>query len=306
MGKRWLICLAIIACASVGAAHAYEFWGVTVGTQTYSGNSQLTFDGLTGSDIGYTVGGYEYTRVDSQWMGPFTAPDPGSAFLISRKCDAQGLFFKADADAAKFVVITTSLQTGVTAPEVGSGTRRYGPGDLKLDCNGNTYGIGLRLSDLTWAVDPATTNPEFRIINPAGGYESIFARDAGTLGRVELNPQWARVGHSSLAQGSDKAHAFYVSGSGALVGEASVNFQPTGLVLGIAPVFSYEVTVPWSSIGLPSSPRTFTASWRPDCGNDILSLQYKDQLAMADFPEPTTWVALVSGLGAMVAMKRRK
>jgi hypothetical protein len=306
MRKRLAICLAAVVVASVGAAHAYEFWGVTVGTESYNGSSQLTFDGLAQSNVQHTVGGYEYTRVDSQWLGPFPAADPGAGYLISRKCDAQGLFFKADAQAAHFMIVTGSLQTGVTAPECGCGTRRYGPGDLKIDVNGLTYGVGLRLSDLTWAVDPATTNPEFRIISATGGYDNIYARDAGTLGKVELNPRWARVGHSALASGSDKAYAFYVSGSGTLAGEASVGFHSTGLALGVAPVYAYEVSVPWSAIGMGSAPQSFTASYRPDCGNDILSAQFDPSLDLASTPEPSTWIGLVSGLTALGVRKAKK
>lgn len=299
------VCLAAVVVASVGAAHAYEFWGVTVGTQSYNGSNQLTFDGLAHSGIQYTVGGYEYTRVDSEWLGPFPAADPGAQYLTSRKCDAQGLFFKAEESAARFVIISGSLQTGATAPDCAMGTRRFGPGDLKIDLNGVTYGVGLRLSNLTWAVDPTTTNANYRLLSANAGYESIYARDAGTLGTVELNPRWARCGNPSLPAGSDKRYAFFVSGSGTLVGNATVGFQSTGLSLGVAPVFAYEVTLPWSAIGLASAPESFNVSYRPDCGNDLLTMQ----VVPGDFvstPEPGTWIALACGLVALGVRRVKK
>ena len=73
MHRVLTVLLALATVASCGAAQAYEFWGVTVGTQSYKDSNQLTFDGLAESDIEYTVGGYEYTRVDSEWLGPFPA-----------------------------------------------------------------------------------------------------------------------------------------------------------------------------------------------------------------------------------------
>jgi hypothetical protein len=305
MHNKTAIFLTALLVLSGGAANAYQFWGVTVGTQTYSGSSQLTFDGLANSNIQYTVGGYEYTRVDSQWLGPFSAADPGAAFLISRKCDAQGLFFKADADAARFVIITGSNQNGVTAPEVGCGSRKYGPGDLKIDVDGVTYGVGLRASNLLWAVDPATTNPEFRLLTPSGGFESIYARDAGTAGRVEVNPRWARTGHSTLAAGSDKAYAFYVAGSGTQTGQASIGFESTGLMLGAVPVYAYQITVPWSAIGMGSTRGVFRASYRPDCGNDILSLQAVPG-ELAATPEPGACLTLAGGCAALGLRRIKK
>ena len=117
-------------CAS---SYAYDFWGVQVGTELYQGNAQLTFDGLTDKNIRYTVGGYKYTRVDGDWKGSFAAPSPGEGFLSAYRSDAQGLFYRADTDAAKFVVVCTSNQNGLPAPDVNAGTRLFGPGDLKID-----------------------------------------------------------------------------------------------------------------------------------------------------------------------------
>ncbi|MGB9620524.1 MAG: hypothetical protein ACPL7K_08945, partial [Armatimonadota bacterium] len=125
--------LILVAFAMLGtAAPAYDFWGVTVGTETYQGSSQLTFDGVAASDVRYVVGGYKYTKVDSAWLGPFPAASPGEGFLASRRSDAQALFFKPDTDAARFMIITGAAQYGLPAPEMGTGTRLFGPGDLMI------------------------------------------------------------------------------------------------------------------------------------------------------------------------------
>lgn len=299
-----LILVSALLTTSAGA-FAYDFWGVTVGTASYDGSDQLTFDGLNSGTIQYAVGGYKYTRVDGQWTGPYAAPSPGEGFMASRRSDAQGVFFQPDAAAARFVIITTSNQTGCGAPEVGTGTRLFGPGDLKIDVDGHTYGIGLRLGDLRWAVDPSTVNPEFRIYGATGGIESIYARDAGTLGDVELDPRWARVGHASLATGSDEAYAFYISGSGTLTGAAAVTFEDTGLNVGGAQVYAYSVSVPWSALGIDPTAAAFTASFRPDCGNDVISGEFLT-LGTNTVPEPGSAAAISTGLiGLLAALRRR-
>ncbi|MDH7603195.1 MAG: PEP-CTERM sorting domain-containing protein [Armatimonadota bacterium] len=283
------------------SAFGYNFWGITVGSEIYDGSAQLTFDGVTNAGVQYAVGGYKYTRVDSSWLGPFPAAAPGEGFLASRRSDAQGLFFKADSDAARFVIITGAAQYGLPAPEVGTGTRLFGPGDLMITTGGKTYGIGLRLSGLLWAVDPSTTNPDYQIWHGAQ-VDSIYARDAGTIGRVELNPRWDRAGHSTLDPNSELASAFFVSGSGTLVGSADVIFEPTGISLGGANVFAYHVSVPWSVLGLDPTNCTFTASWRPDCGNDILKAEFGVAPGVnGAVPEPSAAVGLLTGFGGLLA-----
>lgn len=289
------------------AAFAYDFWGITVGTSVYDGSAQLTFDGVASSGAQYTVDGYKYTRVDGQWFGPFPAAAPGEGFLASRRSDAQGLFFKPDVDAARFVIITGAAQYGLPAPEVGTGSRLFGPGDLMISAGGNTYGIGLRVSDLLWAVDPSTTNPDYQIWH-GGQIDSIYARDAGTVGRVELNPRWCRAGHSTLAPDSEMASAFFVSGSGTLIGSADVRFEQTGISLNGAYVFAYHVAVPWSALGLDPANCTFTASWRPDCGNDIIKAQFSVAPSVASsVPEPSAMAGLVGGVaGLLVGWAKKK
>lgn len=298
------IALTALLALSTGA-FAYDFWGVTVGTASYDNSDQLTFDGLAASGVQYVVGGYKYTRVDSQWYGPFAAPSPGEGFTASRRSDAQGLFFAPDSANANFVVITTSCQTGAGAPEVGTGKRLFGPGDLKIDVDGRTYGVGLRLDNLLWAIDPSTTNPEFSIIKPDGTFDSIYARDAGTLGTVELNPRWARVGHASLPAHSDEAYAFFVSGSGTSVGSASVLFEDTGLNVGGAQVYAYKISVPWSVLGVDPESGLLNVSFRPDCGNDIISAQFMTPV-VASVPEPGTMIAVSTGLAALLAGAKKK
>lgn len=305
MAKRLLAAITLAVCISSGAS-AFDFWGVTLGTASYNGSTHLTFDGLNGTDIQYVVGGYKYTRVDGAWYGAYAAAAPGEGFLASRKSDAQGLFFRADADAARFMIIAGTPQAGYAAPECGTGSRIFGPGDLKIDVGSDTFGVGLRLDNLLWAIDPYTTNPEYQIHAAGGGYESINARDAGTLGDIELDPRWAFMGHGSLNPTSDMASAFFVSGSGALVGSASVSYVHTGITLFGAGVYAYEVSVPWSVLGLDANSYAFTASWRPDCGNDILSADFAGSPAMAPVPEPGGAAGLVGGLLGLAACRRRQ
>ena len=115
-------CVFAMALLSTGA-FAYDFWGITVGTESYAGGTQLTFDGLAGTDIQYTVGGYSYTRVDSTWYGPFPAAYPGATYAVHRKVDAQGLLLQTRPGRAQVGRHRRTPQTGVAAPEVG-----YGPG----------------------------------------------------------------------------------------------------------------------------------------------------------------------------------
>jgi hypothetical protein len=300
-----LFALVLLCVSAVGSAFGYEFWGVTIGTASYDGSTHLTFDGLQDSGLQYVVGGYKYTRVDSTWYGPFAAAAPGEGFLASRKSDAQGLFFKADSDAARFAIVAGTPQTGYAAPECGTGSRIFGPGDLKIDVGDSTFGIGLRLGGLLWVIDPYTTNPEHLIYTAGGGVDNIFARDAGTLGTIELNPRWARVGHSRLNSNSDQAYAFFVSGSGIAVGSASVSVVNTGINLYGASVYVYEVSVPWSVLGQSPNNYAFHASWRPDCGNDILSADFADSSGLSAVPEPSSAAALIGGLAALAGSLKR-
>lgn len=292
----------MLALMSAGA-FAYDFWGVTVGAESYAGSTQLTFDGLAGTDIQYAVGGYKYTRVDSTWYGPFPAASPGSSYSVHRKVDAQGLFFMPDQDGLKFVIITGMPQTGITAPECGYGARAFGPGDLKIDVGGNTYGIGFRLDNLYWAADPNTNNSKFTIHGATGGTESIYARDAGTLGRVELNPRWAHVDHPELLPGVEDGYAFYLKGSGTLAGNATISVANTGLSLSGASVYAYEVSVPWATLGLNQHNFSFRASWRPDCGNDIVAACFRGEYSV---PEPGGILAILTGLIGLVGARRRR
>lgn len=306
--KSVTILIIILACASVGTgALAYDFWGISVGIGTYDGSSQLTFSGVSQSGTQYVVGGYKYTGVDSTWLGPFPAASPGEGYLASRRSDAQGLFFRADSDAARFVIIAGAAQYGLPAPEVGTETRLFGPGDLKIDIGTDTYGVGLRQSGLLWAIDSSTTNPEFKVWHN-GQADSINARDAGTLGIVELDPRWDRVGHGTLPSDSDMASAFYVSGSGTTVGSATVDFEYTGLSISGAKVFAYKVAVPWSVLGIDSEDFAMRASWRPDCGNDILSADFSMGASANSpvVPEPSVSAGILSGIVGLVSVCRKK
>ncbi|MCL5103352.1 MAG: PEP-CTERM sorting domain-containing protein [Armatimonadetes bacterium] len=305
MIKRVLVGIIISLLAASGGAYAYDFWGIHVGTASYGGATQLTFDGAGTSGTQYVVGGWKYTRVDSTWEGPFAAPIPGEGWLASRRSDAQGLFFKPDADAARLVVITTSSQNGQGAPELGYDKRLFSIGDLKIDTAAGTYGVGMRISDLLWAEDPTATQPQYQIYLASGGTGNIDARDAGTLGTVALNPTWARVGNQNLPIGSDHASAFFIKGTGSEVGSASVSFADTGIAYNGARVFAYEVAVPWTTLGLDPSNNSFTASWRPDCGNDLITGDFSSVMTTASVPEPSTIITLAGGLLGLLAGRKR-
>ena len=303
MNRKCLIVLSLALTLLSASAFAYDFWGITVGSEVYNGADQLTFDGLSGKDIQYVVGSYEYTRVDGIWQGAFAAASPGDAYATHRLFDAQGLFFAYAEESVKLYIFTATPQTGAIAAGLGYGSREFGPGDLKIDVGGNTYGIGLRLDSLLWAVDPGTSVEHYKIRKAEGGVDSIFARDQGTLGRVELAPRWDRVNYPSLSAGADAAYAFYVRDSGALVGPATVNVADTGISLEGYSVYAYEVTVPWATLGMDPGKFDFDASWRPDCGNDLIAANFSGEYST---PEPGTALALMSGLIGLVGYRRRR
>jgi hypothetical protein len=284
---------------------ASDFWGITVGTATYGGATQLTFSGV-GSDVQYVPGSYQYTEVNSTWYGPFTAASPGAGYTAAAMCDADGLFFKTDGTNAIFEVVTGDPQTGFTAPELGYGTRQFGPGDLKIDVGSNTYGLGMRISNLTWNLGP-TSEPEFQITKANGGLDSLSARDAGTSGIVALNPTWDHVDNASLPTKSSAAYAFFVSGTGTNVGSDTVTVTKTSANLNGADIYAYQVTVPLATLGLTGANYSFTASWRPDCGNDLItgSFSGSNNVGTPTVPEPMSLVLAALGLTGIGLRKIR-
>lgn len=301
-----LITIVFIAALAITAttAFAYDFWGVNVGTASYDGSTQLTFDGLNGSGIQYAVGGWKYTRVDGEWQGAFAAPIPGEGWLASRKSDAQGIFFKSDGANAHFTIVATASQDGQLATELGFDRRLFGGGDLKIDVNGTTYGVGMRKSNLLWAQNPSATGPQYQIYGADGSVINMHSRDAGTLGTVVENPFWARVGNQDLSSDSINRFAFFVDGTGTAVGSDTVSFTDTGISMNGAHVYSYEVTVPYSVLGLTDG-QSFAASWRPDCGNDVISADFNAGALPSSVPEPATVVSLAGGMVTLMFKKRR-
>jgi hypothetical protein len=300
--KTGLITILALTCLCSGA-FGYSFWGITLGTDSYNSMNQLTFNGVGASGAQYAVGGYNYTWVDNQWCGPFPAALPGESYSVHRKMDAQAIFFMPDSTTAHFVVITGMRQTGVAAPECGYGSRVIGPGDLRIAVNGDEYGVGMRLDNLLWAVDPNTTSPSFQIHKSQGGVDNIHARDAGTLGRVEQNPQWDRVGNAELANNPEAAHAFYVKDSGTLTGSATVTYEDTGTALYGARVYAYKVDIPWQALDMASGQSEFQAMWGPDCGNDQVAGTFRGT-APGQVPEPGGMICLSAALVVLYTYRR--
>jgi len=307
MRIRLMLFLAIAALLSMSiSGFASDFWGITVGTATYGGATQLTFSGV-GSDVQYVPGSYQYTEVNSTWYGPFTAASPGAGYAASAKCDADGLFFKSDGVNAMFVVVTGDPQTGFTAPELGYGTRQFGPGDLKIDTGSGTYGLGMRVSNLTWNLG-STNEPEFQITKAgSGATDSLNARNAGTVGTVALNPQWDHVDNASLPATNPAAYAFFGSGTGTNVGSDTVSVIDTGVNLNGADIYAYEVTVPLATLGLTGPNYSFDASWRPDCGNDLITASFSgtNTVGSPTVPEPMSLMLAALGLAGIGLRKRR-
>jgi hypothetical protein len=295
-----------LACVCTGA-FGYSFWGITLGTDSYQNMNQLTFNGVGASGAQYAVGGYKYTWVDDAWYGPYTAATPGEGFSVHRKMDAQALFFMADDTAAHFVIITGMPQTGVAIPECGYGSRLIGPGDLRILLNGSDFGVGLRLDNVLWAVDPNTTSPEFQIHKSQGGVDDIHASDVGTLGRVEQNPQWDRVDNPDLPSNTEASHAFYVAGSGATTGSATIAYEDTGTKLYGARVYAYKVDVPWTALLSPSRNYELRALWGPACGNDLIAGTFRNSIpgGPVTVPEPGTIICLSAAIVGLWVYRKR-
>lgn len=303
MIRTGLIAAVVLTCLC-GSAFGYSFWGITLGTDSYQDMNQLTFNGVGDSGAQYAVGGYKYTWVDNQWTGPYAAADPGANYSVHRKMDAQAMFFKADADMAHFVIVSTVSRTGVAAPECGYGQRLFGPGDLRIVLNGNDYGVGVRLDNLLWAVDPNTTVDAYKIHTAEGGVDDIRARDVGTAGTVERDPRWDHVDNPTLAADSERAHAFFVAGSGTLTGSASVTYEDTGASLYGARVYAYKVDVPWEALDLGSGQYEMRATWGPDCGNDQVAGTFSGGVPNV-IPEPASILSFSAALVGLLAYRKR-
>lgn len=299
--KKLAVTMTLALLALSQGAFGFSFWDIIVGVDTYNGKPMLTFSQPSDS-IQYQVGAYEYTKVGSAApVGPFPAASPGVDYpALSRACDAMGLFFKPEESAARFMIITGMPEAGFTASYVGYGGRQFGPGDLKINIGSVTYGVGLRQGGLLWALDPSSTHPWFQIYDPSMTPIDMHSRDLGNKGQIVLGPQWAHVDNHLLAPGDPRGYAFFVAGSGQSAGTASVNVFATDVFLGDTQLFAYEAVVPWSAIGVDPENFELTASWAPDCGNDIISGRFTTPV----IPEPFSVVLALMGLGAVAAYRR--
>jgi hypothetical protein len=310
--KKVTLVLAAMLFGLSGGAFAYDFWGITMGTELYNGAQQLTFTAPS-SDVQFEVGGYKWTKVGSTWYGGstgFPAASPGPSYpTLQRQCDAMGLFFKAQSDGAHFVVVTGMPNTGITASEIGYGNRQFGPGDLKIDVNGVSYGVGFRAGGLLWAQDPSSTAAWYQIYNADGTVANMHARDAGTLNKVVVGANWAHVDNHPLKDTPYDPHgyAFYIAGTGTQTGTAGLTITPTGVSLNGVELYTYEAVVPWETIGITTNAYDLVASWRPDCGNDLIFKEFKgDKPNMQIVPEPFSMLLAAIGLSAVAAYRRRK
>ena len=74
MIKKLVIAIGLVALVGAGTtASAYDFWGISLGTDTHNGSTCLTFNGVAGAGVQGVVGGYPYTQVDGAWQGAFAA-----------------------------------------------------------------------------------------------------------------------------------------------------------------------------------------------------------------------------------------
>ncbi len=262
-------------------------------------------------NLQYELGAYKYTKFGSTWYGSYPAASPGASYpKLQRECDAMALFFNPTAEAASFRIITGMPDIGITASEIGYYNRQFGPGDLKIDVGDATYGVGLRAGGLLWAVNPASTAPWYQIYNADGTVASMYARDGGTLGNVVKDPNWAHVDNHPLKDMPYDPHgyAFYIAGTGTSTGIATINIEKTGVFLDGVELYSYEAVVPWNVIGIDPDALTFDleASWRPDCGNDLIFREFKGDKPNMAIPEPFSVLLAAMGLSAVGIYKRRR
>jgi hypothetical protein len=292
--------LALTLVVAASSTYAYSFWGINVGTASYDSEIQLTFDGVYGyPDLKYALGSYNYTGVWNgiayDWYGAHAAASPGASYAVHRKCDAMAIFHIADDNYAKFMILAGTPQTGFTAPEIGYGTREFGPGDLRIvdEHSSDVYGIGLRSKAkvLKWYDG---SSPEYKIYYAhTDTVAPITCRNTGTQGDVVKNATWAHVDHSSLGPGDPEAYAFYISDSTNLIGSAVVTAANTGVSISGTDIWAYEVTVGWDLLGVdPGDEYCFNVSWRPDCGNDIISLDLCGSRTYV--PEPSSILSLLA------------
>jgi hypothetical protein len=102
-------------------------------------------------------------------------------------------------------------------------------------------------------------------------------------------------------------YAFYVDGTGTANGSATLSVEQTGIFLNGVELYCYEAIVPWAAIGIDSADDIFTASWRPDCGNDLIYKQFtSNKPGMTIIPEPFSVVLATMGLSAVAAYRRKR
>ena len=287
---------------AVSNAFAYEFWDGAISIDSVSNNQYLNVTTAGSDDSWYEVASYPHAVVNGVTVNADPAT-PGTGYgNLHLHTDAMAMFFKYDSSKATFLMISGMPRAGVEARQW-YGERKFGPGDLKIDVNGLTYGIGMRDGGLRWDMYDA---PHQAIHEAASGAiaQNQSVRDTGNMGQIKLNPDWYHVDNPSVF-GVDKAYAFFDAASGTSAGAAEVNIWETDILLGEDPnpisLYAYEVVVPWSTIGFATGDISLTASWRTDCGNDIIKKTF-----IAELPEPGSLIAILTGLIGFIGYKRRR
>jgi hypothetical protein len=313
---------AALICLSA-PAFAYNFWGATLTTANHGSDlNQLAFTNVGINGIKGVGGSYKYTRIDTDWSGPNSPASPGLGWGgIHYKFDAMGLFFKAEADEARFMIFAGMPVGGTTAGVLGYPiSLTFGPGDLRIEAGADNYGVGLRKGDLNWTL--GSSSPYFQIHSAIDG--SVPATDVrksgsvtgndiiGYTGTINKNPAWYHTDNPGLdtTDPLGQRFAFFDSASGQKQADsAAVSYADTGIALEGYHVYAYEARVPWEALGIdhPGDDYDFWASSRPDCGNSIIKGHFTGKREIPPpIPEPNSVLLMLGGMAAFGLVRRRR
>ena len=69
-------------------------------------------------------------------------------------------------------------------------------------------------------------------------------------------------------------------------------------------MYAYEASVPWDVLGMSARSYSFRASWRRDCGNDVIGREF--EMSALGVPEPGSLGALATGLIGIASRRKRR